>query len=78
MLFIKAFTSYFHIYRPPTPSAVASPHHPPSSSYCANGAIHRHRRKTAEERFNMLARGWLAYPVTPMHARLPPKSGLIC
>ena len=84
MLFIKAFTSYFHIYRPPTPSAVASHiirhpsdcpivrHHP---SYCANGAIHRHRRKTAEERFNMLARGWLAYPVTPMHARLPPKSG---
>ena len=38
---------------------------------------HRHRRKTAEERFNMLARGWLAYPVTPMHARLPPKSGCI-
>ncbi len=77
MLFIKAFTSYFHIYRPPTPSAVASHivrHHP---SYCANGAIHRHRRKTAEERFNMLARGWLAYPVTPMHARLPPKSGCI-
>ena len=23
--------------------------------------------ETAEERFNMLARGWLAYPVTPMH-----------
>ena len=22
-------------------------------------------KKTAEERFNMLARGWLAYPVTP-------------
>ena len=22
--------------------------------------------KTAEERFNMLARGWLAYPVTPV------------
>ena len=22
-------------------------------------------QKTAEERFNMLARGWLAYPVTP-------------
>ena len=36
---------------------------------------HRHRRKTAEERFHTLARGWLAYPVTPMHARLPPKSG---
>ena len=34
-------------------------------------------RKTAEERFNMLARGWLAYPVTPMHAHLPPKSGCI-
>ena len=31
--------------------------------------------KTAEVRFNMLARGWLAYPVTPMHAQLPPKSG---
>ena len=42
-----------------------------SSSDCANGAM----RKTAEERFNMLARGWLAYPVTPMHAQLPPKSG---
>ena len=38
---------------------------------CANGAM----RKTAEERFNMLARGWLAYPVTSMHAHLPPKSG---
>ena len=23
----------------------------------------------------MLARGWLAYPVTPTHALLPPKSG---
>ena len=75
------------------PSAVASPHRPPSpiglrihivrhhpsavasQSDCANGAIHRHRRKTAEERFNMLARGWLAYPVTSMHAHLPPKSG---
>ena len=31
--------------------------------------------KTAEERFNMLARGWLAYPVTPWHTQLPPKSG---
>ena len=45
----------------------------PSSSDCANGAM----RKTAEERFNMLARGWLAYPVTPTHAHLPPKSGCI-
>ena len=25
----------------------------------------------------MLARGWLAYPVTPTHAHLPPKSGCI-
>ena len=33
------------------------------------------RGKTAEERFHTLARGWLAYPVTPMHAHLPPKSG---
>ena len=55
------------------------PHHRrlPHPSDCPIGAIHRHRRKTAEERFNMLARGWLAYPVTPMHARLPPKSGCI-
>ena len=36
---------------------------------------HRHRRKTAEERLHTLARGWLAYPVTPTHALLPPKSG---
>ena len=49
------------------PSDCASTHRPPSSSDCANGAIHRHRRETAEERFNMLARGWLAYPVTPTH-----------
>ena len=61
MLFIKAFTSYFHIYRPPTPPTVPSPHRPPSPIGL------RHRRKTAEERFNMLARGWLAYPVTPTH-----------
>ena len=55
---------------------IAHPHHPPSSSSdCANGAIHRHREKTAEERFHTLARGWLAYPVTPTHALLPPKSG---
>ena len=25
-----------------------------------------HREKTAEERFHMLARGWPAYPVTPV------------
>ena len=35
----------------------------------------RDAEKTAEERFNMLARGWLAYPVTPIHSHLPPKSG---
>ena len=76
--------------RLPHPSSathrIAHPHRPPSAvashivrypSDCANGAIHRHRRKTAEERFNMLARGWLAYPVTPMHTQLPPKSGCI-
>ena len=58
------------------PSAVASPikKNPPSSSVCTNGAM----RKTAEERFHTLARGWLAYPVTPMHAQLPLKSGCIC
>ena len=76
MLFIKAFTSYFHIHRPPTPPTVPSPHRPPSSSDCPNVAMHhRHRRKTAEERFHTLARGWLAYPVTPWHTHLPPKSG---
>ena len=31
----------------------------PTAQYTAIG------EKTAEERFNMLARGWLAYPVTP-------------
>ena len=56
-----------------SPLSIGLPH----PSDCPIGAIHRHRRKTAEERFNMLARGWLAYPVTPMHARLPPKSGCI-
>ena len=63
MLFIKGI--YLLLSHLPTspPSAVASPLRPPSSSYCANGAM----RKTAEERFNMLARGWLAYPVTPTH-----------
>ena len=55
------------------PSAtIPKKRHPPSPSVCANGAM---RKKTAEERFNTLARGWLAYPVTPMHAHLPPKSG---
>ena len=55
------------------------PHHRrlPHPSDCPIGAIHRHRRKTAEERFHTLARGWLAYPVTSMHAHLPPKNGCI-
>ena len=75
MLFIKAFTSYFHIYRPPTPSAVASPLRPPSPIELRQRRNTPPSGETAEERFNMLARGWLAYPVTPMHARLPPKSG---
>ena len=67
MLFIKAFTSYFHIYRPSTPPTVPSPivrhHHRivPSAQCIAIG------EKTAEERFHTLARGWLAYPVTPTH-----------
>ena len=37
------------------------------------------QRETAEERFHTLARGWLAYPVTPVsHTHLPPKSGCRC
>ena len=40
------------------------------------GAVYH--KKTAEERFHMLARGWLAYPVTSIHSHLPPKSGCIC
>ena len=69
-------TSACRRYATSPPSAVASHiiHHP---SDCPIGAMHRHRRKTAEERFNMLARGWLAYPVTPWHTHLPPKSGCI-
>ena len=65
MLFIKAFTSYFHIYRPPTPPTVPSPivRHP--SDCTPRRDASSPSGKTAEERFNMLARGWLAYPVTP-------------
>ena len=64
MLFIKGI--YLLLSHLPTPHTFGGclTHRPPSSSDCANGAIHRHA-KTAEERFNMLARGWLAYPVTP-------------
>ena len=68
MLFIKGiYLLLSHL--PTSPHLRRLPHpiirHHPSD--CANGAIHHHRRKTAEERFNMLARGWLAYPVTPTH-----------
>ena len=77
MLFIKGiYLLLSHLPTFPTFGGCLT-HRPPSSSDCANGAIHRHRRKTAEERFNMLARGWLAYPVTPIHSLLPPKSGCI-
>ena len=54
---------------------------PPSAVAYIIGLPHPARcitKKTAEERFNMLARGWLAYPVTSMHSHLPPKSGCIC
>ena len=58
------------------PSAVASPIKKPA---LINGLRQRRNaEKTAEERFHMLARGWLAYPVTSMHSQLPPKSGCIC
>ena len=44
---------------PPTSSAIHRI--APSAQYTAIG------EKTAEERFHTLARGWLAYPVTPTH-----------
>ena len=69
-----------------TPLFLFPPYQKPSSSDCTNGAMQknaliiglrqrRDAKKTAEERFNMLARGWLTYPVTPIHSQLPPKSG---
>ena len=63
----------------PLPRLRRLPHHivrHPSDCASTSSAIIiglRHRRntppsgETAEERFNMLARGWLAYPVTPTH-----------
>ena len=60
-------TSACRRYATSPPSAVASPivrhHHRivPSAQCIAIG------EKTAEERFHTLARGWLAYPVTPTH-----------
>ena len=65
-------------HRPPSPKT-PSPivHHPHRKNPPIINGLRQRRnaKKTAEERFNMLARGWLAYPVTPMHAQLPPKSG---
>ena len=49
-----------------SPSSAVASHIVRHPSDCPIGAIHRHRRKTAEERFHTLARGWLAYPVTPV------------
>ena len=67
--FSSTTTSACRRYATSPPSAVASP----------IGLPHRRDAspsgETAEERFHMLARGWLAYPVTPTHALLPPKSG---
>ena len=62
MLFIKAFTSYFHIYRPPTPPTVPSPHRPSSSSYCPIGAIHRHRRKNRRRAVSYVSTGLARLP----------------
>ena len=75
MLFIKAFTSYFHIYRPPTPPTVPSPivrHHP---SDCPIGAMHRHRRKNRRRAVSYVSTGLARLPRDAgMHAHLPPKS----
>ena len=57
----------------------------PSDRYRKKTTPHRYAptarciaiQKTAEERLYMLARGWLAYPVTSTHSHLPPKSGCI-
>ena len=66
MLFIKGiYLLLSHL--PTSPTIGLRIHIVRHPSDCANGAIHRHRRKTAEERFHTLARGWLAYPVTPTH-----------
>ena len=62
MLFIKAFTSYFHIHRPPTPPTVPSPHRPPSSSDCPIGAIHRHRRKNRRRAVSYVSTGLACLP----------------
>ena len=63
-------------HRPPSPKTTSA-HRPPSPKPAIINGLRQRRnaKKTAEERFNMLARGWLAYPVTPIHSHLPPKSG---
>ena len=77
MLFIKGiYLLLSHLPTSPTIGGCLTPSSAihriaPSAQYTAIG------EKTAEERFNMLARGWLAYPVTPIHSLLPPKSGCI-
>ena len=70
-----------------TPLFLFPPYQKPPSNALRRGAMRkkppiaislrqrRNAEKTAEERFHTLARGWLAYPVTPIHSHLPPKSG---
>ena len=50
-------------------------HHPQNPPIIIGLRKRRNAKKTAEERFHTLARGWLAYPVTSIHSHLPPKSG---
>ena len=66
-------------HRPPPPKT-PSAHQPPSPKPAIINGLRQRRnaKKTAEERFHTLARGWLAYPVTSIHSHLPPKSGCIC
>ena len=71
-----------HRFTPTAQCGENRPHHRfTPTAQCGETALIiglRQRRdagKTAEERFNMLARGWLAYPVTPILSHLPPKSG---
>ena len=77
MLFIKGI--YLLLSHLPTSHTIGGclSHRPPSSSDCTptSRCIIAIGEKTAEERLYTLARGWLAYPVTPWHAHLPPKSG---
>ena len=40
--------------------------------------IAHHHSGNRRRAFLTLARGWIAYPVTPTHAHLPPKSGCRC